>query len=217
MLREGAKKVLDDGRGVGRSGIRPLMSDHSSAAAHGPAISGAEVTACDIDEVVLSHPCSHRQVLISPKKALPFADGEFDVIVSDMTFEHIEDPQVLATELLRVLRPGGIICARTPNRYGYVKIVAQLVPNRLHTRALRSVQPLRKTEDVFPTTYKLNSIGQVKRYFTGCEIVSYTDSAEPSYYFNNSLLYRALLVLHRLLPPMLATNACIFIRKAGSP
>lgn len=41
--------------------------------------------------------------------ALPFADNEFDLCVSDQVLEHVEgNPQVAIDETLRVLKPGGI-------------------------------------------------------------------------------------------------------------
>lgn len=40
---------------------------------------------------------------------LPFADGEFDAVVSDQVLEHVEgNPQAAINETFRVLKPGGI-------------------------------------------------------------------------------------------------------------
>ena len=171
------------------------------------------VTACDVDAVVLSHPCSDAKVVIKPDEPLPFADEIFDVIVSDRTFEHIANPELVSNELLRILKPGGYICARTPNRFGYVRLASGLVPNRLHIWLLRYVQPDRKVEDVFPTHYKLNSPGQIKRWFPECSIYHYYDNAEPAYYFGIKALYRILLLIHKVAPAFLATAICFFIRK----
>ena len=38
---------------------------------------------------------------------LPFADGAFDAVVSFNTFEHLYDPGAAASEISRVLKPGG--------------------------------------------------------------------------------------------------------------
>jgi SAM-dependent methyltransferase len=51
--------------------------------------------------------------------ALPFSDNEFDLVVSDQVFEHIEgNPQVAIDETLRVAKKGGRIvhttCFLTP-------------------------------------------------------------------------------------------------------
>src|SRR5690606_2213272 len=40
-------------------------------------------------------------------RALPFADGSFDVVVSIGLLEHFEDPRVPLAEPIRVRRPGG--------------------------------------------------------------------------------------------------------------
>ncbi len=175
MLRNDVKNVLDFGAGRGaaqqesRSAYKRQLQDLRS--------SGAKVTAADVDDAVLTHPGSHEQVLIKPNAPLPFEDGAFDLIVSDNTFEHLEDPDFVAKELLRVLKVGGYICARTPNRLGYVRLLSGLVPNRLHSFVLKWVEPDRKEEDVFPTFYRLNSPRQAKQVFGGKLVYYYYDSS----------------------------------------
>ncbi|MGO9101812.1 hypothetical protein [Mycobacterium sp.] len=56
-------------------------------------------------------------------------------------FEHIEDPEWLARELLRIVKPGGLIAAFTPNKFGYFAVAARMVPNRRHVGALSKIQP----------------------------------------------------------------------------
>lgn len=209
-LRHGVKSVLDYGAGRGafseeQEFLTPYLRDLRFAGAH--------VCACDIDPIVKTHGYSDEQILIQADKPLPFADSAFDLVVSDMTFEHIANPLLTASELLRVLKPGGYICARTPNGYGYVAIIAGLAPNSWHVRLLRKVQPDRKAKDVFPTHYKMNTTKQIRKLFPSCEIYSFTLFGEPFYCFGNALLYRAMLILHRLLPPSLAPTLCLFIRK----
>ncbi|MEO8112747.1 MAG: class I SAM-dependent methyltransferase [Phenylobacterium sp.] len=215
MLRGKAREVLDFGAGRGAFWYLNTEQDGSLLRRHLQDLrfEGATVTACDVDPVVLTHPCSHQQVVLEMGKALPFPDAAFDLIISDVTFEHIEDPEQVAGELLRVLRPGGYICARTPNKFGYVKLLTSLVPNSRHVALLKRVQPDRAAEDVFPTRYRLNSVNDARRHFRGCDIYHYTDSSEPSYYFGNSIFYRALLLFHKLLPDCFATSICFFIRK----
>ena len=206
-----ARRVMDFGAGRGapllreeRRWRRDLMDLRQY---------GADVYACDIDPAERSHGFSYHQIVLDGER-LPFPDGFFDMIVSDVTFEHVQEPEKVAAELVRILRPGGMICARTPNRYGYPKFFTGLVPNRLHAKALRFVQPGGRTsEDIFPTAFKMNSVRQVRRLFKGCEVSWYRDSAEPSYYFGSEVLYRAFLLLHKLLPNAMATSLCLFIRK----
>ena len=45
---------------------------------------------------------------------LPFADDEFDLVVSDQVLEHVEgDPQIAIDETFRVVRPGGWVVHTT--------------------------------------------------------------------------------------------------------
>lgn len=215
MLRLSARKVLDFGAGRGalaldsRSVWRRHLSDLRAAGAH--------VTAYDIDPVVRDHTASHEQIVGSSHTPLPFASSHFDIIVSDMTFEHIEHPADTAAELLRVLKPGGYICARTPNKFGYPTIVAAAVPNWLHARLLHSVQPDRMAGDVFLTFYKINSRAAAIKYFAGCKVITIYDMPEPAYYFGSRLAYGGLLALHRILPRVFSTSLFLFIRKREGP
>jgi SAM-dependent methyltransferase len=213
MARIAAKKVLDFG--AGRGGTletdipwRRQLQDLRQL--------GAEVWAADIDPVVRSHPASDHQVVLEPTGPLPFPDEFFDLIVSDWTFEHIAEPEMAAAELLRIVRPGGFICARTSNKFGYIKLAASAVPNRLHKKALEIIQPGRRHEDIFPTVYKMNSIREIRRLFPGCEVWGYRDNSEPAYFFNNPLLYRLFLAVHWILPDSMATILQVFIRKPSS-
>jgi len=213
MARIEAKKVLDFGAGRGGGLLTPIpwlrrLQDLREL--------GATVWAADLDPAVENHPASDHRIVLQPDAPLPFPDGHFDVIVSDWTFEHVEKPEQTAAELLRVLRPGGYICARTANRFGYVKLAGSAVPNSLHTRALASVQPDRKHEDIFPTVYAMNSVRQVRELFPSCSVFWYRDNSEPAYYFNNSAIYRFFKWLHWILPEMFATTICFFIRKSPS-
>jgi SAM-dependent methyltransferase len=216
LLKTGARDILDFGAGRGGA----LVDDRSCYRRHMRDLRtfGARVTSADVDQAVLSHPASDAQVVIKPHEPLPFAAESFDVIVSDMTFEHIDNAPFVAAELVRVLRPGGFICARTPNRLGYVRLMSGIVPERLQRRVVALAQPRRKAEDVFPTVYRMNSPWQVRRLFPGCNVHYYYDVAEPAYYFCNRFLYRAFLLAHTFLPSSLATTICVFIAKpAGSP
>ena len=66
-----------------------------------------------------------------------------------------------------MLRPGGWLAARTPNKWGMIGIGARAVPNDLHTRVLRRLQPDRKAEDVFPVRYQMNTRKDLRRAVPG--------------------------------------------------
>jgi len=64
---------------------------------------------------------------------LPFADGEFDTVLSCGVLEHVERPADSLKELHRVLRPGGrLLVYKLPNRLSYLERVARLAGMYYH-------------------------------------------------------------------------------------
>jgi SAM-dependent methyltransferase len=162
---------------------------------------------------VHSHPAADRIALIDGDAPLPFADESFDLVVSDNTFEHIARPDVVSRELLRVLRPGGFICARTPNKYGYVATAARLLPDRLDGFVLSKAQPGRDNQDKFPIHYRLNEPRSLRRHFAlGSVNIKYPD-VEPSYYFGSGTIKAAMSLLHAVTPARLRPVMIVLVRK----
>ncbi len=52
-------------------------------------------------------------------EALPFADSSFDLVTSYQTLEHVADVERCLHELLRVVRPGGVLYLRAPDYGGF--------------------------------------------------------------------------------------------------
>ena len=52
---------------------------------------------------------------IDDASSLPFPDGTFDAALCLEVFEHLFLPEVAATEILRVLKPGGVLIVTVPN------------------------------------------------------------------------------------------------------
>ncbi len=50
---------------------------------------------------------AHVQFIDGDAAALPFSEGEVDVLRCERVFQHLPDPQSAAREIARVLRPGG--------------------------------------------------------------------------------------------------------------
>lgn len=175
----------------------------------------AKVVACDVDQAVLSNPGADETVVIQPDEPLPFADGAFDLIVSDFVFEHIADPALVSKELRRILKPGGWICARTPNQYCLISLVTRLIDNSKHSRILRRVQPERQSIDVFPTVFNLNSKRAITTWFppNAFDNFTYRYEAEPSYFFNNSAVFALMLLVNWLTPPVMKSGLFVFLRK----
>lgn len=174
----------------------------------------AHVEGCDVDAAVLTNPFLDHATVIKADCPLPYPDNSFDIVYARSVFEHIERPDLIAQELVRIVKPGGLIAALTPNRFGYVALAATAVPNRLHVTALKRIQPTRKSVDVFPTLYRLNTGNAVRRAFgPGVDAHVVYTSAEPGYHFGRPALYRMAMWLHKHLPAPLQPFLTIYIRK----
>lgn len=87
-----------------------------------------------------------------------FKDETFDIVFCDNVFEHVENPIPLLKEVNRVLKKGGILIAKTPNRNHYMPLVARLTPTWFH-KFYNKVRGRNET-DTFKTYYNLNSLHQ---------------------------------------------------------
>lgn len=174
-----------------------------------------KVIGVDVDPVVKENPALDEAILIRADEPLPITDEAVDLIFSDMTFEHVTQPDSVAGELDRILKPGGWICARTPNRWGYIGMGTNLVPNRWHVAWLKWLQPHRKEVDVFPTAYRLNTRAALRRHFPTERYHHYTYGhfGEPGYFGRNRILWGLVLFLYRLMPEALAPMWLVLLQK----
>lgn len=91
-----AKRVLDIPAGLGQ------FTDALRARGH-------TVTPADINKERKDY------VYADMNRALPFEDGAFDAAVCLEGLEHLVEPLRLLSELVRVVRPGGMVVISTPN------------------------------------------------------------------------------------------------------
>lgn len=175
----------------------------------------AHLAGVDVDNAVLGNPWLDDARTFDGG-ALPYDGGEFDLIYSDWVLEHVPDAAAFAREVDRVLKPGGWFCARTPNKFSYLTLASSLIPNRLHARTLEKVQAgNREARDVFPTHYRLNTVGALKRHFPPArwQHCSYTWSAEPSYHFGSPVIVRAMAAAQYVKRPLGGENLFVFVQK----
>jgi len=100
---------------------------------------------------------------------LPFADDSFDLVTANMVIEHVENPPALFSEIGRVLREGGIAIVHTPNVKGYTTVLARMLPESF-LGPLAAMLLGRRQEDVYPTFYRANSDGALRRAAAGSSV-----------------------------------------------
>lgn len=77
---------------------------------------GYSTTGIDLNTEAFEPPKSPELTLVEGSvMELPFEDVSFDVVASYQTLEHVPDPQRALLEMLRVLKPGGVLCIVGPN------------------------------------------------------------------------------------------------------
>ena len=88
---------------------------------------GNDVTGVDVDRTALAtaeERLGIRGVHCNVNdSSLPLADGSFDVVVSGEVLEHLQFPDVVVGEVMRVLAPDGVFLGSVPNSFR--------LPNRL--------------------------------------------------------------------------------------
>lgn len=120
------RRVLDFGCGSGYGSAELAQSALS-------------VDAVDSSREAILHAASRFQAgnlhfaAIDSQRALPFADGTFDVVVSFQVVEHVFDDDRYIAEARRVLTPGGLLLLITPDR-AHRLLPFQRPWNRWHVR-----------------------------------------------------------------------------------
>ncbi len=213
-LLEPSFTVLDVGCGRGRhaDGQRPAIQRRLRR------LDGLceRVIGIDLDPAARVNPLIDEFRLIEPGAPWPLADASVDLAISDYVLEHVEDPEAFFAECRRVIRPGGYLCMRTTNAMSYFGLAARLTPERVHARIVQRtyVHP-RQEEDVFPTRFRCNSVGAVRRMLDrhGFDHCVYGYQSDPAHFGFSRALY-ALGVLHqRYAPHRIGTSIFVFAQR----
>ena len=121
---------------------------------------------------------------------IPYLDESFDVVVASNVLEHLEDPASVFREVARVLKPGGVFLAKTPNWLHYMPPLAMLTPIWLHYKL--NPRPGGDPADIFPTRYRVNTPRAVRKRAAEAGLVARDIQlldARPGYLAFSSLTY----------------------------
>ncbi len=212
----GPLTIVDFGAGRGAWVDAPIPLHRRLQDLRGP---GRTVIGVDIDPVVLENPLVDEARVIPPTGVLPLDDASVDLVYSEFTIEHVDNPDQVVAELHRVVKPGGWVCAVTPNKWGYIAVAARLVPNRLHVRALHKLQPGKAERDTFPTRYRMNTRRDLDRLFGSprFSLYAYTHDPEPHLYAGSSKVITGLIRLYQRLPGPFKSTWLVYARRADGP
>ena len=161
----------------------------------------AALDGLDMDPAVRLNP-SLRTAYVYDGKRFPCANEAYDCAVSDFVLEHVRCPELLLSETLRVLKPGGRFYFRTPNLWHYVTLSAYLTPHWLHRRLahwLRRMPP--EAHDPYPTFHRMNTRPRLRKLAKqeGWEVVELRAvEKEPSYGLASRLLFYPFLAYERI-------------------
>lgn len=115
------KKILDAGSGNGGVSIAFVEA-------------GADVVGIDIEKELYDISIMHASSCnVFPKfilydgKKIPLNDNSFDGAVSASVLEHTDDPEFYLHEILRVLKPGGMLYLGFPNKLAFRETHTQLL------------------------------------------------------------------------------------------
>jgi len=172
----------------------------------------AKVVGADIDPEVLENPEVDEAVLIRDG-LLPMDDETFDVVVCDYVFEHVEEPVGFLTEARRVLKTGGVLFFRTPNKAHYVSLIARFSPHWFHDMAANWSRGMNNgAHEPYPTYHRLSSFRGIKSIAikTGYRDMEFRFfEAEPSYLKFSTVPFLAGVAYERMVN---STDALGFLR-----
>ena len=106
----------------------------------------------------------HGRVLLeqADAKVLPYSDGEFDIVMSNSIIHHIPEPIDSLREMIRVLRPGGLLFVRDLLRPKTDAEVESLVETYAGNESNSAKQLFRQS------LHAALTVDEVRQLLTGC-------------------------------------------------
>ena len=115
--------------------------------------------------------CNESSRICAAGFLLPFRDATFEVVSSNMVFEHLENPCQVLEEVRRVLMPDGTLVLHTPSSLHYSLLAGRLLSSAIPKRFYRNLVSRftgRNEKDIFETHYKANTARRLSELATKC-------------------------------------------------
>jgi SAM-dependent methyltransferase len=214
-LIEPSFTVLDIGCGRGKQADDPIPTRRRLKTLNDAC---DRLIGIDLDPLASDNRCIDEFRMMRPHETWPLEDASIDLALSDYVLEHVDDPRLFFSECRRVIRPGGLLCIRTTNVLSYFGLASLLTPDAAHAAIIgRAYTRPRKTDDIFPTRYRCNTLravrGMLERH--GFDHCVYGYQSDPAHFGFSRILY-ALGVLHQRLAPAAIKPAIFAFAIRGS-
>lgn len=162
LLQSGlsGKACLDIGPGTGR--WLTFMKENGASWLGGVDISSEVLTRC-------ADLCDQTQKCNLEMEALSLSDNSVDVVIAIEVLEHLRDPSMFVSEIVRVSKPGGLVLMTMPNITSFIsriRLMFGLLPVAIasdptHVRFYRQkditklMKPFGLTPEFHPTSFSL--------------------------------------------------------------
>lgn len=107
-------RVLEVGSGLGNT-LCMLLKRGVDAVGIEPGREWAAIISARLSEQELSS----DRINVGIGEKLPFESGSFDFVLSQQVLEHVNDPNLVVSEMARVLRSGGKVYLTVPNYFSF--------------------------------------------------------------------------------------------------
>jgi len=147
ILPKQRQKALDVGAGTGflTRMLTPLFD---------------EVYAVDVTQAMLEKipSADNLKIVISPAETLPFQENTFDFVCSYSFLHHLYEPQIVLEEMVRVLKPGGLLYVDLEPNKSYWELMKRLDSSRSFENSSVLLREIRSTvyiEEQIEAIYEL--------------------------------------------------------------
>lgn len=177
------------------------------------------LVAVDISADELAHnEDADEKVVADVAEGLPFADGEVDLVVSRVLFEHIDGVASAIAHIARVLKPGGRTIHFMPGRYALFAIAARVLPFEPLLRLLHAIRPETVGRVEFNVHYDHTEPVAIRRLFVDAGFRNITvewTSAQADYFKPISPLYLFVALYERLVRALGLSRLAAYLIVSG--
>jgi len=180
-------KVLEIGAGSGK-GYQNWI-DYTSICKYSLGI--------DLDPRVSQNPNFHETSVTSAYQLEQFSETTFDLLLSNMVAEHIDDADKFIEQQLALMGSDSKSIHHTVSKFYYSSLLNYVIPESVKYWLIEKLGSGRPSKDVFPALYKLNSKRMLralsKRH--GCEIEIERYRSPPGYLRRSYILMMVYVII----------------------